>query len=205
MRHSTPTSWRRLAIAGIAGVATTLAFASPAFACHPSFEGKAQAECVTDTKGKVTWTVSPDPKGATLTNYSFTVDDKEVAGEIIAGDTGKAIGKGDALSDFSKFSVTVNKENKTAKVWIEVAGQGLEPGGGDDLVDLKIIDWTKCPLASPSPSPSTSGASPSPSAATLPVTGASTGILIGFAVVLLAAGGALVLIARRRRTGFTSA
>jgi LPXTG-motif cell wall-anchored protein len=197
-----PISWRRLAVAGIAGVATTLAFASPALACHPVFEGSAQAECVTDATGKVTWTVSPDPKGATLTNYTFTVDNKEVEGTVIAGDTGKKISKGDPLPDFSKFSVAVTNKNETAKVWIEVAGKDLPPGGLSDAIDLKIIDWTKCPAASPSPSPSAS--SSSSSAAALPVTGASTGVLVGVAVVLLTVGAALFLIARRRRVGFAS-
>jgi hypothetical protein len=231
LRRSTLTSWRKLAVAGIAGAATTLAFATPALACHAEFPVKPTAACATENTALVTWTVKPSDRGGKLQGYEFTVD-----GNKANGTAPKNIGE--ALPDNSKFTLTVSKGAKIAKLTVKVSTDR----GRSSEINLNVIDWSACqapvvppvtpsspapvqpttpPVASPSapvsespsvpvsPSESKSsavaGASSSAAAGSLPVTGTSIGIIAGVATLLLGAGVAMFLIARRRRVRFTAA
>lgn len=216
LRRSTPISWRKLAVAGIAGIATTLAFASPAAACYPVFKG-AKAQCVSETTATVAWTVSSDTAGATLQTSTFTIDGQAATGSAPAG-----LGNGNELPDKSAFTLTVPNTAKRAELAVGLsADDGTNTGVLSQEIDLTQIDWSKCKKtesASPSTSASPSApASPTASngsgvagasssaAGSLPVTGASAGIIAGVAVVLLAAGAGLFMMARRRRIRFTTA
>lgn len=198
-----PTSWRKLAVAGIAGVAATVAFATPALACHPEFSDQSAAACVTADTAKVTWIVSPDrgSEGASLDGYHFFIGDQEVT-------TGQAP-TGPTLANNSKFTLMVPKTAKSAKLSVTITKTST--GTRENVIDLTKIDWTKCKggetggQTSAPASPTKTVAGASSSAAALPVTGSSTGIMAGVAVVLLAGGVALFFVARRRRVRFTAA
>jgi LPXTG-motif cell wall-anchored protein len=241
LRRFMPTSWRKLALAGIAGAATTVAFAAPALACHPVFDSTPAGACVTETTGKVIWTVSPqEGERQELTLVKFTIDGQTV--------TGEGLKEKDELVKNSKFTLTVprtaNKAALTIGVKQKTNSRNPASGQGTKEFTISSIDWSKCkaPVTPPSEQPSTpveqpstpasekpstpveqpsspsvpaspteskssavAGASSSAASGSLPVTGTSIGIIAGVAVVLLGAGIALFVVARRRRIRFTAA
>jgi hypothetical protein len=206
-------------IAGVAlGTAGALALATPASAHHVTVTGT--AECITDTgEWQITWTVtnSEDDIPGTVTGVVATPDTP--VSDIVVGATlpadGTLVGTQVVPGATSSASLTVAIEWTRPYKKIRDRDTGTVP-----------LDGTCAPPPPPPPSeppptepPPTEPPPPSEPPATeppatespepgegggLPVTGASTGIVAGVALLLVAFGTAMFLIARRRRIRFTA-
>jgi hypothetical protein len=180
-----------LATAAI-GVVGALAFASPASAHTVTVTGS--AECKSDGKFTVTWTITNNftSKGS-VESVSPAIDGLSIGTEINAGDSLKVTQTG--VEDNARHQVSL----EVGMVWKQDNFHASDTGTADLVTD-------DCPSPSPSaPAPASAPVSlPASSPASgggggLPVTGAPTIAFAGVALVLIAGGTLLVLLGRRRR------
>ncbi len=211
MRRILPSSWRKLAVAGVTGVAVALAFSAPASACHGIPKG--EPVCDTATTAKITWTLSVSDNGAKIKSVTFLADGEAgtASGDIVKDAT---INKDTPLT----ATQVVSRSTKQAvmDITVEWPNRPNTPDWSEAVkTDLNDVDWSKCPAPSPSESESSDAPAPSPSSAVggnssssggaaLPVTGANTALMAGGALVLVGVGGGLFFLARRRRIRFTA-
>jgi LPXTG-motif cell wall-anchored protein len=220
-----PSSRRRLrrlaALAGglVLGATAALTLASPASAHYPTVKGDCKSK--TADGWTVAWKVTNserDITGLVIGVKPAAVGDIKVGAVLPKSGRGHLVGVQELGADVAEATLTVEIK------WVR-HGRIIkkEETGKAKFKDCKEESPSPSPSPSlpesPSPSPSVPGESPSPSAPAespspapgegaggpqLPTTGASLGTAVGVAAGLLAVGGALFFVFRRRRIRFTA-
>ncbi len=217
MNQTSPPSTRRFrrpaSIIGgaAAGLTAVLMFATPALACHAEISVKGAPTCDTTTgEWVVTWQVQNSDQGKTgkITDVTLRPEGSKITG-IVVGATIPA--QPNALVGVQR----VPGNEKSAELSIKTDYSGNQrykktvEFGGTCKEDVP----THSPSASPSVSPTHSAPAVAPSTTaspvsgqggSLPVTGSSTGTVVGIAAGLLAIGAVLFFVFRHRRVRFTA-
>jgi len=196
------------------GIAATVAFAAPAEAHTASIT--ASADCDKSTgEWVITWTVNNDyHTSMTLSNVTITPDKPITGSDIKNGTVVPSTGSHNVTGKQRVPGNTTSASLSVTAIW-SVDGYIQHPApyqkslGGVPCTPPPSPTPSASPSPSPTPTPSvtpSAPASPTPSASTppLPATGTKAGVYTGAALGLLGVGGALFVVARRRRITFTA-
>lgn len=154
-------------------------------------------ECVQDIAvPSVSFVASCDGVSVKLFNAADATKDAEF---VVTGDEGFSEAR--TVAPDGDDSVDVPAAN-AANVTVTEGGAALEGGTFNWVKPEECVEPSPEPEPEPSPAPEES---PEPGeGGGLPVTGASTGVVAGIALLLVAFGAAMYLVARRRRIRFTA-
>ena len=189
--------------AAVVGVAATAAFATPALAWHVVVSGTSACEKSTG-QWLVAWTVeNPESSTGTFTQVT-TTPSAPIAGDAIR--VNGTVASHHSVTGTQHFDAVVTSANLTVKVeWPQDRDQpafSRTVTFSGVCVKETTPPTTEVPPVVPPVVPRE--ATPSASPAPLPVTGTKVGLYGGASLLLLGAGGALFLVARRRRIKFTA-
>ena len=181
---------------GAVGAVAALAFVTPAFAADSLMEVRHSEKCNTQNRVEVTWGLKLTAQGAAanLDQNQFSVElTPEPSEQDWVDLSGTDVISADAWNE-SRQTLPAG----TTKVALRITYPG-DKGAVQELVNVTFDVSAVCSKPSASSSPTTS-----PSGSTLPVTGSSTIMIAGVAVVLLVVGAGVFFVARRRRVTFTA-
>ena len=216
------------------GMAGAVALAAPASAHHPTISVDSSCIDESTGKWIVNWSVSNSESDltATLDKVEFYPPNRSTLEGISTTSILPVSGEG-PLKGVQTIGLSANASLSVTAHWIRNGHDIVVPAIADvKRPKQKCVPTSPSPSpseSSPSPSPSESTPTPSPSVSTppsetptpsaspsatpivpvgnnsnLPVTGAATGSIAAGAAVLLAIGGGLFFMARRRKLKFTA-